>query len=91
MKVRWHAGTAEERELAALGPGDYFGEVGLIQHVPRTATVTATSPSRLLRVPGEAFLEALSSGVASPSLLEGAKARLASTRYVPERPDGAPA
>ncbi len=91
VKVRWHAGTAEERELAALGPGDYFGEVGLIQHVPRTATVTATSPSRLLRVPGEAFLEALSSGVASPSLLEGAKARLASTRYVPERPDGAPA
>jgi MFS family permease len=91
MKVRWHAGTGKERELAVLGPGDYFGEVGLIQHIPRTATVTATSPSRLLRIEGEAFLEALSSGVASPSLLEGAKARLASTlRYVPGRPDGVP-
>jgi hypothetical protein len=88
MKVRWHAATAQERELAALGPGDYFGEVGLIQHIPRTATVTATSPSRLLRVEGDAFLEALSSGIAAPSLLEGAKARLATTlRYVPGRPD----
>jgi MFS family permease len=91
MKVRWHAGTGKERELAVLGPGDYFGEVGLIQHIPRTATVTATSPSRLLRIEGEAFLEALSSGVASPSLLEGAKARLASTlRFIPGRPDGVP-
>jgi MFS family permease len=79
MRVRSHVGTAEERELACLGPGDYFGEIGLIHHIPRTATVTATSPSRLLRMEGTAFLEALSSGVASPSLLEGAQARLAST------------
>jgi CRP-like cAMP-binding protein len=65
--------------LNSLGPGDYFGEIGLLHRMERTATVTALSPCRLLRVDGAAFLDALSSGVASPSLLEGAQARLART------------
>jgi predicted MFS family arabinose efflux permease len=88
VRVRSGAGTAQERQLARLGPGDVFGEIGLIQHIPRTATVTATSPCHLLKVEGRAFLEALSSGVASPSLLEGAQARLATTvGHQPARPD----
>ena len=88
LRVWSRAGAGKQRELASLGPGDYFGEIGLIQHIPRTATVTAASPSRLLRIEGAAFLEALSSGVASASLLEGAQARLASTLgHMPVRPD----
>jgi len=30
--------------LAELGPGDFFGEIGVIEGKPRTATVTAVSP-----------------------------------------------
>lgn len=42
------AGTARcERngeEIATFGPGDFFGEMALLVHGHRTATVTATSP-----------------------------------------------
>lgn len=72
-------GGALARHLRDLGAGTYFGEIGLIGHIPRTATVTATTPCTLLRIAGQDFLDALTSLSASPSLLEGARTRLALT------------
>ena len=45
-------GTAEVRrgdqKLADLGPGDFFGEMGLLGQDRRNATVVATAPMRLI-------------------------------------------
>ena len=45
-------GTADvERDgekVATLGPGDFFGEIGVLEKELRTATVRATSPMRLI-------------------------------------------
>jgi CRP/FNR family cyclic AMP-dependent transcriptional regulator len=38
--------SIDGREVARLGPGDYFGELGLIGERPRLATVTAETPLR---------------------------------------------
>ena len=35
-------------KVASLGPGDYFGEMGVVEGEKRTATVVATSPMRLI-------------------------------------------
>ena len=43
------------RKLADLGPGDWFGEIAILTYKPRTATVTATSPARLLVISDRAF------------------------------------
>ena len=52
-------GTAEvtrgEARLAELGPGDFFGEMALVDEERRTATVTATTPMRMLVMTRQAF------------------------------------
>ena len=37
-----------DETVATLGPGDFFGEVGLLENQMRNATVVATSPMRLI-------------------------------------------
>jgi CRP-like cAMP-binding protein len=52
-------GTAEVTRggepINTLGPGDFFGEISLISHGPRTATVATTSPVRALVITERSF------------------------------------
>ena len=47
--------TRKGKQLRDLGAGAFIGEIALVADVPRTATVTATSPVRLLVVTDRAF------------------------------------
>jgi voltage-gated potassium channel len=49
--------TSDGADLAALGPGDFFGEIAILGNGRRTATVTTTSPARLLVMFGTEFRE----------------------------------
>jgi CRP-like cAMP-binding protein len=44
--------TRGDTRLAELGPGDFFGEIGLLEKTFRTATVEATSSMKLITLTG---------------------------------------
>jgi MFS family permease len=47
------------KAVVHLGPGDSFGERGLLDRAPRNATVTTEMDTTLLRVEGDALLDAV--------------------------------
>jgi CRP-like cAMP-binding protein len=47
--------TKHGKKVRDIASGDFIGEIALVSDVPRTATVTATSPVRLLVVTDRAF------------------------------------
>ena len=47
------------RRIATLGKGDFLGEIALVTKLPRTATVTTTSPVRALVITDRDFASLL--------------------------------
>ena len=68
-------GTADVRrkgrKVNTMGAGDFFGEIALVSNRPRTATVTATSPLRLLVITDRALPRADAQDAVDP--VEGAR------------------
>ena len=50
------------RHIRSLGPDDAFGELGLLTGAPRSASVTAETPVRLLALDAPVFLELVTAG-----------------------------
>ncbi len=56
------ADDTRARVLRRLGRGQFFGEIGLLSRVPRTATVTAVSGGSLVVLGKDDFLQLVSAG-----------------------------
>jgi CRP-like cAMP-binding protein len=71
--------VADGEPLRRMGPGDWFGEIGIVQQSPRTAGVSATSPLTVIAMTAFEFrrLEAEHPDIAA-----------AVTRTMHERLDG---
>lgn len=55
LQVLMQHASGANRAVATLGPGDMVGEISLIAGVRRTASIQATEPTSLIKVPKEAF------------------------------------
>lgn len=89
VSARGEAGGPEHPVRTMTAP-TYFGEIGVLEQIPRTATVTASTDCRCERIDGDALVEALTTAPPSSSLMENARSRLAVTHpsrrptYTPE-------
>lgn len=61
--------AGETRRLRTMGPDEVFGELGLMNQAPRSATVTAATDGVLLALEGNDFLELLNAGPQMSGLL----------------------
>jgi CRP-like cAMP-binding protein/MFS family permease len=77
--VTAHGEAGADQRLRTMGSETYFGEIGLLERIPRTATVIAEAPTRCYRIDGDEFLAALTTTPPAASMLEGARTRLAAS------------
>jgi CRP-like cAMP-binding protein/predicted MFS family arabinose efflux permease len=78
VTARRERGRKDHHIRYMTGPS-YVGEIGLLQGIPRTATVTAVEPCRLWRIDGDAFLEAVTQTPMSSAFVSGMTTRLERT------------
>jgi MFS family permease len=69
-------GEGPDHRIRTMTGPTYFGEIGVLEGIPRTATVTALTDCRCERIEGSTLLEALATAPASSSLMENARNRL---------------
>lgn len=67
------------RRIRTMAAPAYAGEIGLLEHVPRTATVKAVTACKLYQIDGDTFLSALTESTLSPSFVSGMSMRLQRT------------
>ena len=79
VEVRARGEAKRTRFIRTLEAPAYFGEIGLLEHIPRTATVRTVTPCRFLRIDGDELLSALADTPSSAALLDGITARMART------------
>jgi CRP/FNR family cyclic AMP-dependent transcriptional regulator len=60
LKVMMSDAEGKEVILSILGPGEFFGEMGLIDDEPRSATVVTIEPCELLSIAKRDFKKSLS-------------------------------
>ena len=59
LKVMMGEADGKETILSIIGPGEFFGEMGLIDDNPRSASVIAIEPAELLALTKRAFRKCL--------------------------------
>ena len=61
----------QETEVAILGPGEYFGEMALLQRIRRTASIRAITPVDILATSRADFTALAASSTHFSELLAG--------------------
>jgi CRP-like cAMP-binding protein len=68
--------TVNDHQVASLGHGDIVGELAILDAQPRSATVTTTTPARLLTFDPRSFKSLLSDGQIADRIMRRLVSRL---------------
>jgi CRP-like cAMP-binding protein len=72
-------GGSVDRPIRTLTAPAFFGEIGVLEHIPRTATVTAAGPCQCVRIAADALLDAFTTTPPSSGVMESTRTHLALT------------
>src|SRR5690349_3028000 len=59
VQISTLAGSTDRRVFSKIGPGDFFGEMAVIDNEPRSATAIAEGPCDLYFIPRKILLQVL--------------------------------